>query len=56
VLDLARVEEKKLILGTLPTFASSEALELAEMLLKEKDVEAEAKLAIQKIKEKFEKE
>jgi HEAT repeat protein len=55
VLDLARPEEKKLILGILPTFASPDALELAELLLGEKDVEAEAQLAIEKIKEKLEK-
>jgi len=51
VLDLARPEEKKLILGILPTFAGPEALALAESLLKEKEVEAEAALAIKKIKE-----
>lgn len=53
VLDLCRPEEKKLILGILPIFASQEALALAESLLREKDVEAEAKLAIEKIKEKL---
>jgi hypothetical protein len=51
VLDLARPEEKKLILGILPTFAGPEALALAESLLKEKEVAAEAALAIKKIKE-----
>ena len=51
VLDLARAEEKKLILGTLPAFAGPEALALAESLLKEKEVEAEAKLAVKIIKE-----
>jgi len=51
VLDLARAEEKKLILGILPTFAGPEALALAESLLKEKKVKAEAELAIKKIKE-----
>jgi HEAT repeat protein len=56
VLDLARAEEKKLILGILPTFSSPEALELAKLLLQEKAVEAEARLAIQKIKEKLEEE
>ncbi len=53
VLGISRPEEKKIILGILPTFASEEALELAEMLLQEKEVEAEAKIAIEKIKEKL---
>jgi len=56
VLDLARLEEKKLILGILPTFASPDALELAESLLQEKKVKAEARLAIEKIKEKLPKD
>ncbi len=56
VLDLARPEDKKLILGILPTFASPDALELAEFLLQEKEVEAEAELAIKKIKEKLQKD
>ena len=56
VLDLARSEDKKLILGILPTFASPDALELAEFLLQEKEVEAEAELAIKKIKEKLQKD
>ncbi|UCE41149.1 MAG: HEAT repeat domain-containing protein [Candidatus Aminicenantes bacterium] len=56
VLDIARSEDKKLILGTLPTFASPDALELAQTLLQEKEVEAEAQLAIQKIKEKLQKD
>ena len=55
VLDLARPEEKKLILGTLPAFACLDALDLAESLLQEKEIEAEAQLAIKKIKEKLEK-
>ncbi len=55
VLDLCRPEEKKLILGILPTFASKEALALAESLLQEKSLEAEAKLAIEKIREEFKK-
>ena len=55
VLDLARAEEKKLILGILPTFASPDALELAQALLQEKEIEAEARLAIEKIAEKLEK-
>jgi HEAT repeat protein/type 1 glutamine amidotransferase len=56
VLDISRPEEKKIILGILPTFASEDALELAKMLLLEKDVEAEAKIAIEKIKEKLRQE
>jgi len=56
VLDLARPEDKKLILGILPSFASHDALELAEFLLQEKEVEAEAELAIEKIKEKLKKD
>jgi HEAT repeat protein len=51
ILDISRPEEKKIILGILPTFASKDALDLAESLLREKDVEAEAKIAIEKIKE-----
>jgi len=51
VLDLSRPEEKKLILGILPTFTGPEALALAESLLKEKEVAAEAELAIKKIKQ-----
>jgi len=53
VLDISRPEEKKLILGILPTFASKEALGLAESLLQEKAVEVEAKMAIEKMKEKL---
>ncbi len=56
VLDIARPEEKKLVLGILPAFASPDALELAQDLLQEKEVEAEARLAIEKIKERLEKE
>ncbi len=56
VLDISRSEEKKLILGMLPAFASREALGLAESLLQEKAVEAEAKMAIEKIKEKLHKD
>jgi len=56
VLDLARPEDKKLILGTLPAFASPDALALAQALLQEKEVEAEAQLAIKKIKEKLQKD
>ncbi len=53
ILDISRPEEKKIILGILPTFASEDALDLAESLLREKDVEAEAKIAIEKIKEQL---
>lgn len=56
VLDLARPEEKKLILGILPAFASPDALELAQALLKETEVEAEARMAIKKIQEKIQKD
>jgi hypothetical protein len=56
VLDLARPEDKKLILGTLPAFASPDALALAQSLFQEKEVEAEAQLAIKKIKEKLQKD
>lgn len=51
-----RPEEKKLILGVLPGFASPEALKLAATLLGDKDVKEEAKVALNKIKEKLEKE
>jgi HEAT repeat protein len=56
VLDLARTEDKKLILGILPMFASPDAMKLAEALLQEKEVEAEAQLAIKKIQEKLQKD
>ena len=56
VLGLSRPEEKKLILGILPVFACPEALELAGSLALETEVEAEARLAIEKIKEKLEKD
>lgn len=56
VLNMTRPEEKKLVLGILPTFASHDALELAESLLQEKEVKAEAELAIEKIKEKLQKD
>ncbi len=52
----SRPEEKKLILGVLPVFASPEALKLAATLLGDKDVKEEAKVALSKIKEKLEKE
>jgi hypothetical protein len=55
ILDLTRSEEKKLILGTLPAFACPDALELARSLLQDKDVEAEARLAIEKIEEELQK-
>ena len=44
-----RPEEKKLILGILPRFACRDALQLAESLLSEKDVEEEAKEAVKQI-------
>lgn len=56
VLDIARAEEKKLILGILPAFASPEALVLARTLLEEKELEEEARLAIQKIEKKLKKD
>lgn len=56
VLGLARPEDEKLILGILPTFASPEALELAQSLLQDKEVEAEARMAIEKIEEKLHKD
>lgn len=56
VLDISRPEEKKIILGILPIFASKNALDLAESLLQEREVEEEAKIAIEKIKEKLQKE
>ena len=56
VLDLARREEKILILGILPAFSSPDALELAQTLHQEKGVEAEAGLAIKKIKKNLEKD
>jgi HEAT repeat protein len=56
VLELARSEEKKLILGVLPIFASSDALDLAQLLLQENEVKAEAQLAVKKIKEKLQKD
>jgi HEAT repeat protein len=56
VLELSRPEEKKLILGILPIFASPNALELAQALLQEKEVEAEAQMAIKKIREELERD
>jgi HEAT repeat protein len=53
VTDLARPEEKKLILGVLPTFASEAALRFASSFLKDTAVEAEAKIAVEKIAEKL---
>jgi type 1 glutamine amidotransferase/HEAT repeat protein len=46
-----RPEEKILILGALPDFACPEALRLAESLLGTKDIEAEAEVAVARIKE-----
>jgi hypothetical protein len=50
-----RPEEKIMILGALPRFACKDALELAESLLQEDDVKAEAELAVGKIKKRLEK-
>lgn len=55
-LDLAaRPEEKKLVLGALPNFACSDALRLAESLLSDEAVKAEAQAAVDLIKENLEK-
>lgn len=51
-----RHEEKKIILGTLPQFSCKDALKLAESLLQEEGVKAEARLAVDQIKEKLEKQ
>lgn len=51
-LDLAaRPEEKILVLGVLPDFACPEALALAESLLSVEGVQAEAEIAVARIKE-----
>ena len=55
VLDLSRPEEKKLVLGILPVFASDEALQLAESLAADTAVAAEARMASDKIRKKLEK-
>jgi len=49
----ARPEEKKLILGGLPDFSCPDAIRLAATLVNDKDVKAEARLALDKIKEKL---
>ncbi|MCK4646280.1 MAG: HEAT repeat domain-containing protein [Candidatus Aminicenantes bacterium] len=51
----SRPEEKIMILGALPRFACKETLELAESLLQEDEVKAEAELAVGKIKKRLEK-
>lgn len=51
----SRPEEKIMILGALPRFACKDALELAESLLQEDEVKAEAELAVGKIKKRLEK-
>ncbi len=51
----SRPEEKIMILGALPLFACKDALELAESLLHEDEVKAEAKLAVGRIKKRLEK-
>ena len=48
-----RPEEKKLILGILPRFACRDALQLAESLLSEKDLEEEAKEAVKQIRQRL---
>jgi HEAT repeat protein len=48
-----RPEEKRLVLSELPTFSSPEALRLAESLLGDPSVQAEARAAIEKIKDKI---
>jgi hypothetical protein len=53
ILDLTRPEERKHILGILPTFSCPDALELAQSLLLDKEIEAEAQMAIEKIEEKL---
>jgi HEAT repeat protein/type 1 glutamine amidotransferase len=54
VLSLSpRPEEKKLVLGALPTFACPEALQLAASLLADEAVKAEAQAAVDQIKEKL---
>jgi HEAT repeat protein/type 1 glutamine amidotransferase len=54
VLSLSpRPEEKKLVLGALPTFACPEALQLAESFLADDAVKAEAQAAVDQIKEKL---
>ena len=55
-LDLAvRPEERKLVLGVLPDFACPDALKLAETLLADETIKAEAQAAVDKIKEILEK-
>jgi hypothetical protein len=51
----SRPEEKIMILGALPQFACKDALKLAESLLQEDNVKAEAELAVDKIKKRLEK-
>jgi HEAT repeat protein len=50
----ARPEEKKLILGVLPDFYCPDALKLAATLLPDKDVAAEAQVALDKVKTRLE--
>jgi len=50
-----RAEEKKTILSILTGFACKDALRLAKSMTKDKEVKAEAKLAVEKIKAKLEK-
>jgi len=51
-----RPEEKKMILGILPVFACKDGLNIAESLIKDNKVKAEAKLAVDKIKKEIEKQ
>ena len=50
----ARPEEKKFILGVLPDFYCPDALKLAATLLPDKDVAAEAQVALDKVKTRLE--
>ncbi|MGA2587638.1 MAG: HEAT repeat domain-containing protein [Candidatus Aminicenantales bacterium] len=49
----SRPEEKKLILSSLPDFSCPDAIKLAATLVNDKDVKAEARVALDKIKEKL---
>jgi len=50
-----RTEEKIAVLGVLPQFACRDALALAELLLKDESLKAEAEVAVKKIKDMLEK-
>ena len=49
----SRPEEKKVVLGVLPQFACPESLALAESLLGDPEVKAEAAIAVARIKERL---